>query len=882
MNNLDASLREQVRILGEGLGKTMAAALGDDFLTLVEKLRVLAKQVHQRQVPAIALSQELDQLDEKHLLPVARAFTQFLNLANAAEQHYRAKERLVEDSSGGEQPSLEGLISKLQAQGLSAEQIYNALSTQSVDLVFTAHPTEISRRTLIQKYDLLDACLGRLEAASCASQRQVELHRLEELIAQAWHTDEIREERPTPVDEAKWGFAVIENSLWKAVPAYYRQLDQQLINLTGKKLPLTASPIRFASWMGGDRDGNPRVTAKVTQEVLWLSRWMAADLYLRDLDQLRSELSMQAASPALLDAVGEVREPYRHLLGQVRRKLKATLKGLEAKLNGRTPKREACIETLDDLRQPLMLCYESLCHEGMQVIAEGLLLDVIRRLATFGVCLLKLDIRQEAPRHLQALSEATQFLGLGDYSQWDEQRKQGFLLHELANPRPLLPENWPCSPETQEVFATCKVIAKAPADALGAYVISMASQPSDILAVALLLKTSGVQHQLKIAPLFETLDDLHKAPEVLANLLHLPWYLDYIQGHQEVMIGYSDSAKDAGQMAASWAQYKAQEALTRVCREAGVHLTLFHGRGGTVGRGGGPTQAAILAQPPGSVQGRLKVTEQGEMIRFRFGLPALAERALEVYTSAVLEATLAPPTAPKASWRQLIEQLAEDAVVSYRAQVKHNPDMVTYFRQLTPEQELAKLPLGSRPAKRRADGGIESLRAIPWIFAWTQVRLMLPAWLGSDAALQKVVEHNQLDELRDMISNWPFFASNMNMLEMVLAKVDLATVADYEGLLVEERIHPLGEELRNRQQQLVSLLLEIRQQQELLENIPLTRQAINVRDPYLIPLHQLQSELLVRVRACEQNQECSLNQAQLERALMVTMAGIAAGLRNTG
>lgn len=882
MTNLDASLREQVRILGEGLGRTMSAARGEEFLALVESIRNLSKQVHQGEATPQSLSNRLNDLDDEMLLPVARAFNQFLNLANAAEQHYRARERVVEDYRAGEQPGMTSLLNKLKASGLAPEAIFKSLTEQQVELVFTAHPTEISRRTLIQKYDLLDDCLTDYEACPNEKARQDVLHRLEQLIAQAWHTDEIRSQRPTPVDEARWGFAVIENSLWQAVPAFYRQLDEQLLLLTGKTLPLDVAPIRFASWMGGDRDGNPRVTARVTQEVLWLARWMAADLYYKDIDQLRAELSMHEASPQLIAQVGEVREPYRVILGQVRKKLRVTLNWLDAQFSGKAYDVDGVIFDVEDLRKPLVLCYDSLCEQGMKVIADGLLLDILRRLSTFGMSLLRLDVRQEAPRHAEALAEATRYLGLGDYAQWDEQRRVDFLLHELTNPRPLLPEHWPCSDETREVLDTCKVVAYERADALGAYVISMAAQPSDVLAVALLLKTAGIKRNMRIAPLFETLDDLERAPKVVDGLLSLPWYKDYTAGRQEVMIGYSDSAKDAGQLAASWAQYRAQEAVTQVCAAHQVHLTLFHGRGGTVGRGGGPTQAAILAQPPGSVQGRLKVTEQGEMIRFKFGLPALAERALEVYTSAVLEATLMPPPAPKDDWRLLMDKIADDAVESYRALVKDNPDFVRYFRQLTPEQELAKLPLGSRPAKRRSGGGIESLRAIPWIFAWTQVRLMLPAWLGSDAALEKAIERGETQALREMIEGWPFFASNMNMLEMVLAKVDLPTVAEYEGLLVAPDLRYLGESLRAREQRLVERLLGLLQQTELLERVPLTQQAISVRNPYIIPLHQLQSELLARVRAAEQQSISNANSDRLEAALMVTMAGIAAGLRNTG
>lgn len=882
MSSLDASLREQVRILGKSLGKTITSAKGEEFLCLIEDIRNLSKNVHQGSAPAKQLYTKLTSLDDQQLLPVARAFTQFLNLANAAEQHYRSKERLIEDAKQSPASNLKGLFNQLIAEGLSGEAIYASLLKQKVDLVLTAHPTEISRRTLIQKYDLIDQGLTSYETANNDQQTKQALRRLDELISQAWHTNEIRSQRPTPIDEAKWGFAVIENSLWQAVPNFYRELDAELIKLTGKSLPLTAKPLRFSSWMGGDRDGNPNVTAKVTQEVLWLARWQAADLLKRDLTQLRAELSMACANKELTRLTQNSHEPYRALLAQLIQRLEATLNWLEAQLKNQGYADEQVLTDVAEIYKPLLLCYTSLMEEGMQAVAEGLLLDVLRRVQTFGLHLLRLDIRQEAPRHTQALSEITQFLGLGEFASWGEDQQLEFLLAELANPRPLVPLNWQASANTEEVLATCRLIAQQPSEALGSYVISMASSAVDVLSVALLLKEAGVKHSMQITPLFETLDDLTHAPQVLEQLFSLPWYREYSANKQEVMIGYSDSAKDAGQLAASWAQYQAQEALTQVAQQAGVHLTFFHGRGGSVGRGGAPTQAAILAQPPGSVQGRLRVTEQGEMIRFKLGLPALAERALEVYTCAVLQATLSPPPAPKSEWRELIQQLATSAVASYRQQVKDNPDFVPYFRQLTPESELAKLPLGSRPAKRNRQGGVESLRAIPWIFAWTQVRLMLPAWLGSDAALMEATQAGQAEKLVAMMNDWPFFASYLDMLEMLLAKTDISITSGYESLLVAAELQPLGQELRQRAANLTQLVLQLKNQQKLLEKAPLTRQAIEVRNPYLIPLHHLQAELLYRVRKCEQEQICSPNQAALDRALMVTMAGIAAGLRNTG
>ncbi len=373
---------------------------------------------------------------------------------------------------------------------------------------------------------------------------------------------------------------------------------------------------------------------------------------------------------------------------------------------------------------------------GMQVIADGALLDLLRRVRCFGVHLLRHDVRQDSSRHTEALAELTTYLGLGDYAAWDEATRRAFLLQELAGRRPLMPPHWQPSAEVREVLDTCAVVAAQPRQALGAYVISMARQASDVLAVHLLLKESGCSHDLPVAPLFETLDDLSQAREVVDTLLQDDWYRGQLRGHMMVMIGYSDSAKDAGVLAAAWAQYRAQEALLEVCAAHDIRLTLFHGRGGTIGRGGAPAREALLSQPPGSLQNGLRVTEQGEMIRAKLGWSAMAVRTLALYTGAICRANLLTPPAPAAEWRELMTTLASESCDAYRAVVRGEADFVPYFRHATPEQELAKLPLGSRPARRAGGGGIESLRAIPWIFAWSQNRLILPAWLGAGVALR--------------------------------------------------------------------------------------------------------------------------------------------------
>ncbi|WP_405049933.1 phosphoenolpyruvate carboxylase [Salinicola endophyticus] len=880
--SLHESLRENVRLLGDSLGRTIANDMGADFVDRIEAIRALAKQGRQRAEASDrhALIDYLRALPDDELLPVTRAFNQFLNFSNIAEQHYRARFRRVEDYRPGTQPDLGELIERIASAGKSPREVVDALAGMRVDLVLTAHPTEVIRRTLIQKYDAIDECLSRIEtSAEHPEVLQRAQGRLEELIAQSWHTDEIRHERPTPVDEAKWGFAVIENALWQAVPTFHRDLDALLLDATGERLPLDASPIRFASWMGGDRDGNPNVTAAVTQEVLLLGRWMAADLYLRDLEQLRAELSMWQASDALRAEVGDDPEPYRALLKQLTTRLEATRAWARARLDGEPVADAPIIETRAQLHAPLLTCYRSLCDVGLETIANGVLLDTLRRVGVFGVTLAKLDVRQDGSRHAQCLDELTRHLELGSYLEWPEAQRQQFLLDELSSPRPLVPPRWACSAEAREVLDTFRVIGREQREALGTYIISMAQQPSDVLAVALLMKEAGEGLKLPIAPLFETLDDLDRAGAVIERLLALPGYRAIAGDYQEVMIGYSDSAKDAGQLAAAWAQYRAQERLVEVCREGGVALTLFHGRGGTVGRGGGPAHAAILSQPPGSVNGSLRVTEQGEMIRFKFGQPDIALRSMEIYTCAVLEATLLPPPAPQPAWREEMDRLADVAHAAYVGVVRENPDFVDYFRAVTPESALGRLPLGSRPAKRRQQGGIETLRAIPWIFAWTQIRLMLPAWLGSgEAFATRVAEEGGLARLREMRQQWPFFRTYLDMLEMLLAKSDGQIAAYYEERLVDApALRELGGVLRQRLVDLEAVLLQILDQRTLLEDTPLIRQAIEVRNPYIDPLHGLQAELLQRNRDADGDISPALS-----RALMVTMAGIAAGLRNTG
>ncbi|EKF73807.1 phosphoenolpyruvate carboxylase [Alcanivorax hongdengensis A-11-3] len=885
--SLNTPLREDVRMLGDLLGICLRQQAGDAMFDTVERIRKASVDTRSdAQASLPSLRKLLAPLDDDTLLEVARAFSQFLNLSNIAEQHHRERlhrQHLRYPGDPGTDQGLSDVLSRLADHDVPQEQLAATLRDLSVELVLTAHPTEVTRRTLIRKYDQMADLLSELDRPDLnEDERQFRTDRLRRLILAAWTTDEIRRERPTPVDEAKWGFATIEQSLWYAVPEMLRQLDAQLMARGMTPPPPDWAPVTLASWMGGDRDGNPNVTAEVTREVLHLARWMAADLYLRDVENLLADLSMGDASDELLAATGNSHEPYRVILREVRARLRLTREQMDARVEGAPVPQGQGYRSRDELMAPLAMIDRSLRKVGLADIAEGDLKNTLRRLNCFGITLLRLDIRQESTRHSDAIDAITRYLQMGSYHDWSEAQRQQFLTDELQARRPLIDAAFrasdECTPEVAEVLDTCQVIAEQGAEGLGAYVISMAHAPSDVLAVMLLQKIAGVTHPMRVVPLFETLDDLDGAEATMRALLGIPFYRQRVAAGQEVMIGYSDSAKDAGFLGAAWAQYRAQEALTALFAEHGISLTLFHGRGGSISRGGSPTRAALLSQPPGSVAGRIRVTEQGEVIRFKYGRPAVAVFNLEQYVAATLEASLLPPRKPDPAWREQMEALTATSVEGYRSVVRDEPELVRYLRTVTPETELSRLALGSRPARRKQDAGIGSLRAIPWVFAWTQIRLMLPAWLGTGEALEAALaDPQQSARVREMVSEWPFFQGAVDMLEMVLAKADLRVAAWYEERLAgdDRDLMRLGEVLRGRLEACVAALSALTGREDLLDNNPVMRWSIRVRDPYTDPLHLLQAELMARLRQQD-------GDATLESALMVTIAGIAAGLRNTG
>ncbi|MGB1198861.1 MAG: phosphoenolpyruvate carboxylase [Thalassotalea sp.] len=850
------TISQNIRSLGSVLGQTIANETDQRWLNNIEQVRLLAKDGVAEKTYAIdELKTLFKSCDEKDLLVYARAFSQFLNLANVAEQQHTASEQGLAELDLPH--PLESLKDEL--GNVDPETFLTAVKKLHIELVLTAHPTEVNRRTFIHKYHEI---AEQLEATG------PELNsRIEELIEQAWNTNEIRGQRPTPLDESRWGLNAISNSLWTAVPKFVRELDQLCQQVSSQPLPLNATPITMASWMAGDRDGNPFVTAELSKKAIIQARLLAAELYLADFQTLYLELSMDKASEELILADTKNIGPYRNVL-------KLTITQLEQSIALlKENNTQGVIASPEALLQPLLLCRESLLEVGLTRSANSLLLDVIRKVHCFGISLVKLDVRQHSEFHDQAIADIVSALGLGDYLSWDEKKRCQFLQQELKNTRPLLPNvSW--SAQTQEVLDTFSFIAQQPKEVLGLYVISMASNQSDVLTVNLLMKATDITWDMPIAPLFETLDDLNNASGVIDVLLSDEQYVARTNGDQHVMIGYSDSAKDAGVLAAAWAQYQAQEALVAVAKGHKITLKLFHGRGGTIGRGGGPAHSAIASQPPGTLEGGLRVTEQGETIRFKFGLPNLAVRSLHLYASAILASLVKPQPAPKASWRKLMGEMAARSCDIYRDYVCEQDDFVTYFRQATPEQELSSLPLGSRPSKRKSDGGIESLRAIPWIFAWSQNRLVVPSWLGFGQAIAEIATQ-QSDTIADMLKNWPYFKARVSLTEMVYLKSDSQISKMYDESLVETKLQPLGDELRAQLAADKATLLKLLDQTETLENDQWNLTSFQLRQPYLLPLHLLQIEALKRLRKQPEHPLC-------EQLLMVSMTGIATGMRNTG
>ncbi|KAI9199578.1 phosphoenolpyruvate carboxylase [Polychytrium aggregatum] len=928
VNESDQKLEDDVNLLAKLLVDTIKEHSGiagghpERLISIIEG--VLAASHLYFDAPSDESFEKLVTLIQQVVTPteyleVTRVFHEFLTLAEVAERQHRVRRwrgyRRGENDLHFRQ-TFKDAFKFLLDKGFTGEQIREELTKQHIELVLTAHPTQAARRTLLTKYfNIAQQLETRDRTVLTPAEHADMMDAIRREIVGAWRTNTVRRIRPTPEDEARGALSVLENSIWKALPKFMRTLDATLAEYDIEPIPVDKSIISFGSWIGGDRDGNPFVTHEVTTEVLKLCRWRASELIYKEIDLLLFELSMTRGSEELIEVVSKIQhehlvgssratnlnfprgniprdEPYRVLLAPLRDSCKVTEEYLCRAIGVSIPPERPAnfIGSPEQLLDPLKLCYRSLVACGDQVIADGRLKDLIRRISAFGLSLLKLDIRQESDRHSEVFDYVTEWLGLGTFSEWEEQKKQEWMVAELNNKRPLIPDNWPDIPGAEnvpdtvrEVMRTFRTLTRVGTDALGGYVISMARFPSDILAVALLQKTVGMVNPLRVVPLFETKADLERSSSTMERLFSVEYYLKSINGKQEVMLGYSDSAKDAGRLTSVWSLWETQSSLAATCDKFGVHLTLFHGRGGSVGRGGGPQHLAVLSQPSGTVKGTMRVTIQGEIIDNHFGHPGTAEQTLERYATATLIATMAPPEAPKKEWLETMARMSEISCSHYRSVVTGDQDFIPYFHDATPLREIGIMNIGSRPARRKVGGGIETLRAIPWIFAFTQTRVHLPVWLGIDAAIQQMKDEGKMDVLRDMYYNWPFFHSTLDLVQMTLSKADPRIAAYYDQCLVPPEYHSMGVKLRGHLQNCIDLVLEVAEQDHLLASDPVVARAIHSRLPFTDPLNLIQAEIIRRIRV-EPTEDGSVDEPHkdLMDAMIVTIQGIAAGMGNTG
>jgi len=907
-------LSASIHLLGTLLGEVITAQERPALFEVEERIRAHAKDRRAGVAGAEErLAAEVTALPPLDARGVSAAFTLYFDLVNLAEEAQRVaalrdRERAQHPAAPPE--SVAEAVGLLKARGMDDPAMHALLDRLTVELVLTAHPTEAKRRTVLAKLRRVGESLHALHRADILPrEREEHVGIIRSEITALWLTGRARTVRPAVTDEVRTGLYFVEDIFWEALPRLYRDLEDAL----GRHYPGLAAPERWltlASWIGGDRDGNPGVTADITAETLRLHRGLALERHRRSLQDLARRLSLSARRvpppPALEDWLASRRplparaayldarytdEPYRLVLALLAADLEAAARDdMTARLLEATP--HAARVSLADLTRPLDLVAGAL----PPALAQDRLWTVRRQIEAFGLHAARLDVREESSRLAAALGELLGALGRGTgFAGGDDRARTETLLRLLAEPVPEIPASLTLAPEAAETWALFRLLARARAvygsDLLGPFVISMTRGPADLLTVLLLARWTGGDAGLAIVPLFETVGDLEAAPRILADLFAFPAYREHLAragGQQMVMIGYSDSNKDGGYLAANWALYRAQEEIVRVCAGEGVPLTLFHGRGGTVARGGGPAGRAIRAQPPGTVGGRFRLTEQGEVLAARYSDPALAHRHLEQIVSAVLEASAspvpgedgpdAPPRAPE-EWRRAMVAMAGAARTAYRSLVE-TPGFVEFWRAATPIDEISRLRLGSRPATRRGPTlAIAQVRAIPWVFSWMQSRFNLPGWFGLGAALAE--GGGSPDLLRTMHRRWPFFRALIDNAEMSLLKADLPIATLYARLDPERaRAAALFARIEAEHGRAREAILALTGHRALMDGEPVIQRSIELRNPYVDPLNYLQVEMLRRLRALA-DPEGPEGEA-LREVIVLTVNGIAAGLRNTG
>jgi phosphoenolpyruvate carboxylase len=892
----DADLRSDVRKLGDLLGQTLVRQEGPELLALVEKVR---KSVGEDESVELLAS-----LSVEDSVQLVRAFSTYFNLANVAEQVHRA--RVLADARADGRSWLARAVDKIETalkaqtpgHELSVEEISTWIKEMSVRPVFTAHPTEAARRSVLSK-------LGQVADLLEDSRNPSQADRLAETIDLLWQTDELRVGQPEPLDEAMNALYYLDDLFRQTVPEVLNDFAREM-NRIDVVVPVTARPLSFGSWIGGDRDGNPNVTAQVTTDAMVLQVAHAIRVTIDAMNSLRQVLSISTriigATPELTASVEQdlahitefeprflrlnAQEPYRLKATAIVHRLALT-RDRHAKGTAHVPHRDYA--DTDELLKDLMLMRDSLfAHKG-ELIATGLLERTIRTVAAFGITHATMDVREHSDAHHHLLAQVT---GVG-YSEKTHEEKFEILTALLAADTNLDVKGLDARAQKtlDTFFAIANLIDRFGSQAIETYIVSMTKGADDLIAAVVLAQQAGLVNlknkkaRIGFAPLLETVAELRASGEILEKLLSNPAYraLVALRGDvQEVMLGYSDSNKDAGIATSQWEIHRAQRSLRDIAMKHGVKLRLFHGRGGSVGRGGGPTYEALVALPWGSVDGQIKMTEQGEVISDKYALASLARENIELTLAASLEATVLnrgprQSVADLNSWSECMQLISDRSFTAYRALVDH-PDLPAYFYASTPVEQLGNLFLGSRPSRRPdASSGLGSLRAIPWVFGWTQSRQIVPGWFGVGSGLKAAREAGKTDVLQKMLSEWHFFHTFISNVEMTLAKTDLALARRYVQTLVPKELHHFLDQIQAEFDLTVAEILKLTNKKSLLGDQEILARTLHVRDAYLSPIHLLQINLLKRVRDAG-----DLADPLLRRALLLTINGVAAGLRNTG
>lgn len=902
-------LSASIHLLGDILGQVISEQESPEAFELVERIRLDAKARRSGDEQAAAsLAEQVAALTPAEARSVATAFSLYFDLVNLAEEHYRVLVLRQQEAGNHPQPvheSIGAAFADLHQSGVRADQLETLLQGLQIEIVLTAHPTEAKRRTILSKLRRIADVLHELSHSDLLPrEEQAGRESLLAEITAVWLTDRARTDRPAVTDEARTGLYFVDEVFWEVLPRIYADLEAGLAKYY-PGLSIQHPWLRLASWIGGDRDGNPNVITAITAETLRLHRGLAVEKHRPAFQELARRLSLssrRAPVPTELEAWFESRrplpahvaylekryatEPYRLVCALLANDLaEASRDDMTVRLLSNTPHSPRVQQ--EDFTNPLEIISQAI----PAALARSKLRTIKRQLEIFGLHTARLDLREEAARVNAAVGETLRALDIDQaYERAGPDERANLLARLLAEPVPSLAPYPGVTPETAETWALFHLIARVRQiygdRLLGPFIISMSRSAADILAVLLLARWSGSDRRLQIVPLFETMADLQSAPHVLAELFNLNVYRRHLAGcanRQMVMIGYSDSNKDGGYLAASWALYQAQVEIARTCREHGVELTLFHGRGGTIARGGGPANRAIRAQPPGTIDGRFRLTEQGEILSSRYANPHLAQRHLEQIVHAVLlasslrtgesQASLAP------TWSEALGVMSRAAHRTYRALVYETPGFLDYWRAATPLEEITRLQIGSRPASRGSAGEtIEKIRAIPWVFSWMQSRFNLPGWYGLGTGL---AAGQPTDLLHEMYVSWPFFNALINNAEMSLLKADMSIAALYSGLASDQVFaRQVFATIQAEYELTRSMILQITGHGELMDAEPVIQRSVQLRNPYVDPLNYVQVELLRRLRALPDTE--SAEAEELREVIVITINGIAAGLRNTG